>query len=101
MLLGGAAKAVVEEEEMPVPQLANAAGPSRAAPPPAAAQKVDLSKLPATGAIVWGKPSGAPVTIFTDLHCGFCRALANELEQMNVRVIERPDRKSTRLNSSH
>jgi len=90
MLLGGAAKAGVEEEEMPVPQLANAAGPSRAAPPPAAAQKVDLSKLPATGAIVWGNPSGTPVTIFTDLHCGFCRALANELEQMNVRVIERP-----------
>src|SRR3546814_12684782 len=49
-----------------------------------------LSKLPASGAIVWGNPSGAPVTIFTDLHCGFCRALANELEQMNVRVIERP-----------
>ena len=90
MLLGGAAKAGVEEEETPVAQLANAAGPSRAAPPPAAAQKVDLSKLPATGAIVWGNPSGAPVTIFTDLHCGFCRALANELEQMNVRVIERP-----------
>ena len=90
MLLGGAAKAGVEEEEAPVPQLANAAGPSRAAPPPAAAQKVDLSKLPATGAIVWGNPSGTPVTIFTDLHCGFCRALANELEQMNVRVIERP-----------
>lgn len=90
MLLGGAAKAGVEEEETPVPQLANAAGPSRSAPPPAAAQKVDLSKLPATGAIVWGNPSGAPVTIFTDLHCGFCRALANELEQMNVRVIERP-----------
>ena len=90
MLLGGAAKAGVEEEETPVPQLANAAGPSRAAPPPAAAQKVDLSKLPATGAIVWGNPSGTPVTIFTDLHCGFCRALANELEQMNVRVIERP-----------
>src|SRR3546814_7426487 len=80
----------LEEEETPVAQLANAAGPSRAAPPPAAAQKVDLSKLPATGAIVWGNPSGAPVTIFTDLHCGFCRALANELEQMNVRVIERP-----------
>ena len=90
MLLGGAAKAGVEEEESPVPQLANAAGPSRAAPPPAVAQKVDLSKLPATGAIVWGNPSGTPVTIFTDLHCGFCRALANELEQMNVRVIERP-----------
>lgn len=90
MLLGGAAKAGVEEEETLVPQLANAAGPNRAAPPPAAAQKVDLSKLPATGAIVWGNPSGAPVTIFTDLHCGFCRALANELEQMNVRVIERP-----------
>src|SRR3546814_10080194 len=84
---------------MPVPQLANAAGPSRAAPPPAAAQKVDLSKLPATGAIVWGKPSGAPVTIFTDLHCGFCRALANELEQMNVRVIERSEEHTSELQS--
>jgi thiol:disulfide interchange protein DsbC len=91
MLLGGAAKAgIEEEEETPVSQLANAAAAGRGAPPPAAAQKVDLSKLPASGAILWGKPSGTPVTIFTDLHCGFCRALANELEQMNVRVIERP-----------
>lgn len=91
MLLGGAAKAGLEEEETPIPQMAAAAGPAgRAAPPPAAAQKVDLSKLPGTGAIVWGNASGTPVTIFTDLHCGFCRALANELEQMNVRVIERP-----------
>lgn len=91
MLLGGAAKAGIEEEgETPVSQLANAAAAGRGAPPPAAAQRVDLSKLPASGAILWGKPSGTPVTIFTDLHCGFCRALANELEQMNVRVIERP-----------
>lgn len=91
MLLGGAAKAgIEEEEETPVSQLANAAAAGRGAPPAAAAQKVDLSKLPASGAILWGKPTGTPVTIFTDLHCGYCRALANELEQMNVRVIERP-----------
>lgn len=90
MLLGGAAKAGIEEEEAPVSQLANAAAAGRGTPAAAAAQKVDLSKLPASGAILWGKPAGTPVTIFTDLHCGYCRALANELEQMNVRVIERP-----------
>src|SRR3546814_6981863 len=42
MLLGGAAKAGLEEEsETPVPQMAAAGPAGRAAQPPAAAQKVD------------------------------------------------------------
>lgn len=57
---------------------------------PAAMQRVDVSGLPAAGAIVWGKPAGIPVTVFTDFQCGYCRALAAQLEQMNVKVIERP-----------
>jgi thiol:disulfide interchange protein DsbC len=52
-------------------------------------QKISLSSLPASGAIRWG--SGGPnVTIFTDFRCGYCRALSNALETMNVTVVERP-----------
>jgi thiol:disulfide interchange protein DsbC len=51
--------------------------------------RVSLSALPKDGAIVWGK-GGPTVTIFTDFRCSYCRALANALDQMNVRVIERP-----------
>ena len=50
----------------------------------------DFTSLPATGAIVWGKPSGKTVTVFSDFRCGYCRALSNTLRTMNVRVIERP-----------
>ena len=54
-----------------------------------AEQAVSLAGLPASGAIQWG--SGAQrVTIFTDFRCGYCRALTNTLETMNVTVIERP-----------
>lgn len=90
-LLGGAARAGIEIEDDEVGPGGLAAAPrGRAAAPPAAVQKVDLSKLPAKGAIVWGKPAGAPLTIFTDFHCVYCRALVNQLEHMDVRVIERP-----------
>lgn len=57
---------------------------------PGASQRIDLTALLASGAINWGKPTGTPVTIFTDFHCGYCRALAQQLEQMDVHVIERP-----------
>ena len=57
---------------------------------PAVIRRVDLSGLPAGGAIEWGRAGGTPVTIFTDFRCGYCRALAAQLEQMNVRVSERP-----------
>lgn len=94
LLLGNAANAGGAEEGGPEDMTA-APALARGAAQPAnnaagAAQRVDLTSLPASGAIVWGKPSGTPVTIFTDFHCGYCRALATQLEQMNVKVIERP-----------
>ena len=52
-------------------------------------QSISLASLPDAGAIKWG--SGGPkVTIFTDFRCGYCRALTNTLETMNVTVVERP-----------
>lgn len=56
---------------------------------PAVAQTVDLSSLSDRGAIVWGKGSQT-VTVFSDFQCGYCRALSQQLEQLNVTVIERP-----------
>ena len=50
---------------------------------------VSLASLPDAGAIKWGS-GGQRVTIFTDFRCGYCRALTNTLETMNVTVIERP-----------
>lgn len=99
LLLGGAANAGGREEEGDNPAAAlagqGAASTSPAAGRPGApsvpaARRVDLAKLGPAGAVVWGKANGTPVTIFTDFHCGYCRALVNELESMNVRVIERP-----------
>lgn len=70
-----------------------------AAAPPARAEKVSrpvkearlsLAELPRDGAIVWGKPSGQTVTVFTDFRCSYCRALTSVLKDMDVRVVERP-----------
>ncbi|MCW2406892.1 thiol:disulfide interchange protein DsbC [Sphingobium sp. B1D7B] len=89
-LLGGAARSEQQSEDFagaaasPVPAAAASAAP---APRPA---KLDVSKLSTSGAIVWGRANGPTVTIFTDFRCGYCRQLAATLEQMNVRVIERP-----------
>ncbi|UVO53799.1 DsbC family protein [Sphingomonas sp. SUN039] len=55
----------------------------------AAEPSVSLASLPASGAIQWGN-GGPRVTIFTDFRCGYCRALTNTLETMNVTVVERP-----------
>ena len=52
-------------------------------------QHVSLSTLPRDGAITWGRGS-RNVTIFTDFRCTYCRALVNALDQMDVRVTERP-----------
>lgn len=93
LLLGGAANVGAREEEggeTSAPALMGRGNAPQPATPPAAARRVDLSKLGTAGAVVWGSPNGTPVTIFTDFHCGYCRALVNELERMNVRVIERP-----------
>ncbi|ATI80552.1 DsbC family protein [Sphingobium yanoikuyae] len=70
-----------------------------AAAPPARAERVtrpvrpvrlSLAELPKDGAIVWGNPAGQTVTVFTDLRCGYCRALTSVLKDMHVRVVERP-----------
>lgn len=53
------------------------------------ARRVDLSSLSDKGAIVW-KRGGPTVTVFSDFHCGYCRALSQQLEGMNVTVVERP-----------
>ncbi|NWM54917.1 thioredoxin domain-containing protein, partial [Escherichia coli] len=52
---------------------------------------LNLSGLPADGAIVWGNRSAKQsITIFTDFRCGYCRALASVLRGMDVKVVERP-----------
>lgn len=64
------------------------AHPSEAAsaPPP---QKVSLSELPASGAILWGG-KGPHLTVFSDFHCTYCRMLHEDLKAMGVSVTERP-----------
>lgn len=92
LLLGGAPNAGTPEEQTDPstpPAAAMAARPALQTAP-GGDRKVDLHKLGQAGAVVWGNPNGTPVTIFTDFHCGYCRALVTQLEQMNVKVIERP-----------
>ena len=69
----------------------NADYPIHAVPQPGQGglQRVSLSSLPRDGAITWGHGS-RNVTIFTDFRCTYCRALVNALDQMDVRVTERP-----------
>ncbi len=93
MLVGAAARANAaatvggEDDE----QLLAAAAPrSERQTVPAGGRKLSLASLPRDGAIIWGNPSGTTVTVFTDFRCGYCRALAEVLHEMNVRVVERP-----------
>jgi thiol:disulfide interchange protein DsbC len=51
---------------------------------------LSLAGLSAAGGIVLGQPSGQSVTVFSDFSCGYCKALSVTLEQLDVRVIERP-----------
>ncbi|MDE2439443.1 MAG: DsbC family protein [Betaproteobacteria bacterium] len=55
-----------------------------------AGDKIDPRTLPAGGGIAWGREGGTPVVILTDFRCPYCRAVAHELEQMNVKVTEYP-----------
>lgn len=89
LLLGGAARAnaaangraEVEATELTRPGDRQAgAGP---------AKRVDLSRLSDRGAITWGR-GGRRLTVFSDFRCGYCRALAKDLESVNVTVVERP-----------
>jgi thiol:disulfide interchange protein DsbC len=56
----------------------------------AATTRVDLSTLPADGAIHWGNPKGEKLVVFSDFQCGYCQRLAGELAKAKVRVEERP-----------
>jgi thiol:disulfide interchange protein DsbC len=95
LLLGGAANAGAREEEgadrppRPWPRMAGHCWPAQGS---ATGRRAPGGSLEAgagrRGGL--GKADGTPVTIFTDFHCGYCRALVNQLETMNVRVIERP-----------
>lgn len=57
---------------------------------PQPARRVDLTKLPAKGAITWGPASGPKVTVFSDFRCSYCNQLSSALRQVGARVEERP-----------
>jgi Disulfide bond isomerase protein N-terminus. len=54
------------------------------------AKTLSLASLSEAGAIIWGNPAGKTVTVFSDFSCGYCKALTVTLEQLDVRVMERP-----------
>tara|TARA_R110000782_G_scaffold270471_1_gene371519 strand:+ start:24197 stop:25069 length:873 start_codon:yes stop_codon:yes gene_type:complete len=54
------------------------------------ATKVDLTRLPAEGAIQWGPANAPKVVVFSDFQCGYCQRLTGELVKAGVRVEERP-----------
>ncbi|WP_426294060.1 DsbC family protein, partial [Sphingomonas sp. DC4000-5] len=86
MLVGGAAKANATAD---APEAGAARAGARVTTQPAVARTLDVTRLSSKGAIVWGSGTQT-VTVFSDFHCGYCRALSQALETMNVRVIERP-----------
>lgn len=89
MLVGAAATAKAQEADSA--GLAPSHPQSASAPASAPAQKVSLASLPANGAIEWGSTANSPkVTVFSDFHCGYCRALHQTLKAMGARVTERP-----------
>lgn len=55
-----------------------------------ASSRIDLSALPADGAIAWGPAAGPRVAVFSDLACGYCRQLHGELRAIGARVAEHP-----------
>jgi len=94
MLVGAAATAKAQETESAglAPSHPQSASGPATAPASAPAQKVSLASLPANGAIEWGAsiPNAPRVTVFSDFHCGYCRALHQTLKALGVRVTERP-----------
>ncbi len=87
LLVGGAAGTRREEEAAAAPRRGVETPASRAQASP---RTMSLASLPEAGGIVWGNPSGQTVTVFSDFRCSYCRALSATLEQLNVRVVERP-----------
>ena len=68
------------------------AGGSRAVSVPAnqPADLLSVKGLSLAGAVVSGDPGGPTVSVFTDYHCPYCRAVMHELEGLHVRVVEYP-----------
>lgn len=85
LLVGGAAGSRREAEAVEAPRRGVNTAAAQGSP-----RTMSLTALPEAGGIVWGNPTGKTVTVFSDFRCGYCRALSGVLEQMNVRVIERP-----------
>ncbi|CAH0354310.1 DsbC family protein [Sphingobium sp. CECT 9361] len=94
MLVGGAAKANAAAAEAPdeaAPEVSAARGGVGRTTLPVRPVELNLTGLPAEGAIVWGnRAARQTVTVFTDFRCSYCRALTNVLRSMDVRVVERP-----------
>lgn len=91
MLVGAAAKAQEADSAGLAPSHPPSASGAASAPASVPAQKVSLASLPANGAIEWGGTAGgAKVTVFSDFHCGYCRALHQTLKAIGARVTERP-----------
>ncbi len=59
-------------------------------PASAKAAKVDLSVLPAGGAVHWGPVNGPRLVVLSDFACSYCRRLSAELVKLGARVEERP-----------
>ena len=57
---------------------------------PIVAKPVNLKELPAAGAIHWGPAAAPKLVVFTDFHCGYCRAMSGDLARQGFRVEERP-----------
>lgn len=70
--------------------VASVAGEGARVTAPVATRLVSLAELPKAGTIVWGPLNGPRVTVFTDLHCGFCKRLNVALHEIGARVEERP-----------
>jgi len=66
------------------------AGEADSPAPPSPAAKVDLTELPASGAIRWGPSDGPKLVVLSDFACSYCRALVAELRAIGARVEERP-----------
>ncbi len=67
-----------------------ARGPQDRQAPAAARRKVDLSSLPASGAIRWGPENGPRLIVFSDFRCSYCAHLSVILREIGARVEERP-----------
>src|SRR3546814_16538116 len=82
LLAAGAARADADNARQQTGQ--------EAGPPAPTATKVDLTRLPADGAIQWGPANAPKVVVFSDFQCGYCQRLTGELVKAGVRVEERP-----------